>query len=467
MSHQEIVKFLIVEDNPGDAFLLQEFLEEIFPKANIHQAITLEKAKALLIRNHRFDAIFLDLKLPDSEGEPLVQEIIHCAEFTPVIVLTGNSNKDFGIKTLALGVADYLSKNELDVIQLTKSITYSIERKRIEHSLLKSNERFEIVSKATSDTIWDWDIEAKTVSSNQGIVRVFGYAEQDFEQTEVWWRSKIHPDDYRKVIRALTASFLKGTSLLKLEYRFRCADGTYKYVLDRAFLVLDDHKKPMRMIGAMQDITEKKKEELRLRLLESVVTQATDAVLITEAEPLDGNGPKIVYVNAAFTAMTGYKSEEVIGKTPRILQGPKTDRTELDRLKTALTNWESCTIEVINYTKEGKEFWINMTIVPVADSKGWYTHWIAIERDVTELKNYLLAIEEQNKKLRDIAWTQSHLVRAPLARIMGLVNLLSDEEDEHAPNDLLNHVALIKHIATSAEELDGIIRDIVKNTENV
>jgi PAS domain S-box-containing protein len=217
------------------------------------------------------------------------------------------------------------------------------------------------------------------------------------------------------------------------------------------------------MIGAMQDITSQKQEEERLRLLESVITNATDAILITEAEPFDLPGPKILYVNEAFTKITGYSREEVIGKTPRILQGAKTDKEELHKLKQALKTWESCTIEVINYKKNGEEFWANISVAPVADNKGFFTHWIAIQRDVTDRRNYLLAIEEQNKKLKEIAWIQSHVVRAPLARIMGLANMLI----EQVPVEEISNEELVESISESADELDKIIRDIVFKTENV
>ncbi|MGF1924392.1 MAG: PAS domain S-box protein, partial [Bacteroidia bacterium] len=108
----------------------------------------------------------------------------------------------------------------------------------------------------------------------------------------------------------------------------------------------------------------------------------------TEAEPFDEPGPRIIYVNEAFTKLTGYTAEEVIGKSPRILQGPRTDKSELERLKTHLKNWEACEVTLVNYKKNGDEFWINFSITPVADDKGWFTHWVSIERDVTESKNF-------------------------------------------------------------------------------
>lgn len=141
------------------------------------------------------------------------------------------------------------------------------------------------------------------------------------------------------------------------------------------------------LLSVSRDITKKKEEEQKLKLLSSVITSANDAVLITEAEPFDEAGHRIIYVNEAFTKMTGYTAEEVIGKTPRILQGPHSDLEALSRLGRALRNWEEYEITTVNYKKNGDEFWVHFNVTPIADESGRYTHWIAIERDITEQKN--------------------------------------------------------------------------------
>jgi len=144
----------------------------------------------------------------------------------------------------------------------------------------------------------------------------------------------------------------------------------------------------------IRDITAKKREERQLRLLQSAITHTTDAVLITEAYPLDEPGPRIVYANEAFAKMTGYSIAEMIGNTPRMLQGPKSDKVELKRLSEAMHKGQTCEITTINYKKNGEEFWINFAISPIVDEKGITTHLIAIERDVTPRKT-----EEIQKKL--------------------------------------------------------------------
>jgi len=159
--------------------------------------------------------------------------------------------------------------------------------------------------------------------------------------------------------------------------------------------------------------------------------------------------------------MTGYSREEVIGQTPSILIGPESDINELTKLNEAQANWETCNIVLNSYKKNGDTFWGSTSVAPVADNLGGFTHWIYILRDVTDRRIHLQSIEEQNKRLREIAWTQSHLVRAPLARIMGLVSLLQDDEicEDLSKKDIIDN------IASSADELDTIIRKIVQKTE--
>lgn len=148
---------------------------------------------------------------------------------------------------------------------------------------------------------------------------------------------------------------------------------------------------------------ERSRNAERLKLLETCVERLNDIVLITEAEPISGDGPKILYVNDAFVRRTGYTREEAIGQTPRILQGERTQRDALDRIRSALKDWKPVREELINYTKSGEMFWLELEIVPVADETGWYTHWVAIERDITERKQAEAALKEGSERFRLLA----------------------------------------------------------------
>ncbi|WP_334119920.1 ATP-binding protein [Limnobacter sp.] len=148
---------------------------------------------------------------------------------------------------------------------------------------------------------------------------------------------------------------------------------------------------------------DKAKTMERLQLLEACVERLNDMVLITEAEPVIGDGPKILYANPAFYESTGFTPDEVIGNTPRILQGPGTQRDVLDKIRVGLLAWKPVHEELINYTKDGKPFWIELNIVPIADQTGYYTHWVAIQRDVSERKRIEQDREVNLERFRSLA----------------------------------------------------------------
>lgn len=128
-----------------------------------------------------------------------------------------------------------------------------------------------------------------------------------------------------------------------------------------------------------------KEVQKQLSLIEQAIKHDYDSILITELD-LEKPGPKIVYVNDGFTRMTGYSKEEVIGKTPRILQGEKTDRHVLDRLKERLIEGQAFFGHTVNYRKDGSEFINQWDIHPLTNKKGEITHWVSYQRDITDRK---------------------------------------------------------------------------------
>jgi len=138
------------------------------------------------------------------------------------------------------------------------------ERKEAEIKIRSAVERYDILSQATSDTIWDWDIVNNTMLYNEGITKMFGYHASEVENVVDWWNEKLYPDDFKKVTELVEEVFEKGLQKFQLTYRFRCADGSYKYIFDRAYVMFDENNNPCRMIGAMQDISSQVEEEMRV-----------------------------------------------------------------------------------------------------------------------------------------------------------------------------------------------------------
>lgn len=147
----------------------------------------------------------------------------------------------------------------------------------------------------------------------------------------------------------------------------------------------DDQSKK-RLLELFEDlITEKERAERHLSLLEDSIRSDYDSILITELN-MEKPGPKIVYVNDGFTEMTGYTREEAIGNTPRMLQGEKTDRAVLDKLKKRLKEGQAFFGHTVNYRKDGTEFINQWDIHPLTNSEGEITHWVSYQHDITERK---------------------------------------------------------------------------------
>ena len=351
-----------------------------------------------------------------------------------------------------------LYKNEIR----NKSVFKKLKVTNIE--IKESNERYDIVAKATSDTIWDWKIEDDSIIWNKGIYGVFGYKKEDVGSTSKWWFDRIHPEDSLKMSVKLYSFLEQKTEKWQDEYRFQCADGSYKYVFDRGFLVKDANGKPLRMIGAIQDVTKQKEEEQRLRLLETVITQSKDAVMITDIDTSKNVIPNIIFVNSAFTDMTGYPADEVIGKSLEILFGKKSDILEFDKLRTAVQEYKECFVETISYKKSGEEFWINFSMIPVTDKEGEHSHWISIQRDVTvekerekEREQLIRELTQNNKDLKQFSYITSHNLRAPLSNLTGLLNLI-----EEIPIEDSELKEIINGFSKSTHLLNETINDLVK-----
>ena len=119
---------------------------------------------------------------------------------------------------------------------------------------------------------------------------------------------------------------------------------------------------------------------------QQIVDAAKDVVIVTKADPIDPPGPEIVYVNKAFTELTGYTPDEVIGKTPRLLQASGTDADSKRVIKQALQKHQPVRVTIKNYAKSGREYWLDVSILALRNAAGEVTHFVAIERDVTEQK---------------------------------------------------------------------------------
>ena len=292
-------------------------------------------------------------------------------------------NAEEELRSLNAELERRVSDRTLELSRSNEKLASEIaQHKHTEEALKESEKRFREIANNLREIFWMIDVDSKQMLYiSPAYEEIWGRTRQSLYEQRESFLDTIHPEDRPRIIAAFEKLIPEDYDE---EYRILRPDGGQRWIRDRAFPVRNEHGQIYRIVGIAEDITQRKQTEERLRLLESVVVHANDAVLISEAEPIDNPGPRIIYANAAFTRMTGYNLEEVIEQTPRILQGPKTDRKSLDKIRVALQNLEPVVVELINYRKDGSEFWVEISIVPVADETGCYTHWVSLQRDISD-----------------------------------------------------------------------------------
>ncbi len=285
------------------------------------------------------------------------------------------------------------------VQQRTKELRSEIrQHQRTEAALRHTNQTLQSLIAASPRAIFTVDLQERVKIWNPAAEQMFGWTEAEVRDRP----NPVISEDSVPEYRAIRESILQGITPRSLEVRRYRQDSSPIDIVFSAAPLTDSDGKIAGIVAVVADITEQQRQAEQVRLLQSVVVNTHDAVLITEAEPLDEPGPCILYANESFTRMTGYSSSEVLGKTLRLLQGPKTDRAELDKVHLAMSRWESVTVEVINYRQDRSEFWVEFSVVPVADKTGRYTHWITVQRDISKRKRTEQALRHSEERFRSL-----------------------------------------------------------------
>lgn len=226
------------------------------------------------------------------------------------------------------------------------------------------------------------------------------------------------------------------------------------------YLIKDQERNYLKVLPlTIDNAIRRSKMNERLRLLESVIVNANDAVIIATASK---KIPEIMYVNQAFMEMSGYDEAEVQKKGFGIFVGEETDRTEVQRIANAFRDYESVKSELIFYRKNGTPYWVGISIVPLKDKNGKTTHFVSIQRDITERKEAEQALIEAREAAEQARLAESqflanmsHEIRTPMNAVIGMTHLLMDEN--LSPKQL----EYINALKFSADSLMGIISDIL------
>ncbi|MEI7457206.1 MAG: diguanylate cyclase [Nitrosomonadales bacterium] len=372
-------RILLVEDEESDASLLRQSMKSA-PTFTIDWVTSMAQAQLYLQKNVP-DVVLLDLTLPDSSGLQSVQDGRRAAGSLPLIVLTGHNDPEFALQTLESGAQDYLVKGEFCADDLIRSIRYAMSRAKLEQRLIEAEERWRFALEGAGDGVWDWNIQTNEVKFSVRLKEMLGYGNDEMADHLDEWTCRVHPEDLPKV-QADVATYFSGASTAYVnEHRLMCKNGRWKWILDRGRVVsFDALGEPLRMIGTHTDIDMLKQAEEMLSLSRTVFNTVDEAILVCDADN------RIVMVNPAFTRLTGYQADEVIGKNPHLLSSGKHDADFYRQLWAQLTRTGNWCGELWNRRKNGELYVEWSTIKQVRDPHEKLTHYVAAFSDITQRK---------------------------------------------------------------------------------
>lgn len=468
---------LVIEDNMGDYVLVEEFLLEQIEQPVFTHASSFKQAKSYLSeKGTDFDVILLDLTLPDKQGEQLVDEMLSISKNLPIVVLTGYSDLSFSVKSLAKGVSDYLLKDDLSPALLYKSIVYGIERNVFANKIRVSEKNYRNLFELSPQPMYVFDVETyEFLDVNQAAVQHYGYTKEEF--LSMTNREIRPPEEIPALEKAVDEIVNENEENEAGIFIHQKKNGDIISVNITTTSITYKGRKSLIVLA--DDVTARLKEEERLKLLESVITNSTEAVVILEAEITEESGRRILFVNEAFTTITGYGREEVLDKTLDFLYGPKTDYEDINRVRKSMENGEVCEAEMLHYRKDGSEFWVSTSFIPVQDEDKGHSHWVVIARDISQRKKYQEVLEESLTEKSILLAEIHHRVKNNLAVVSSIMQLQAFEtENKEVEERLMDSTFRIRTMATIHEILyqsgsfsklifTDITKELIQNIDKV
>ena len=253
-------------------------------------------------------------------------------------------------------------------------------RRRAEAALRQSEERLRLAREAGRVGIFDWDAATGRSVWTAEQEAVYGLPPGGFCGTHEDWARRVHPDDRGWVLAELDRAAADRREVNEVEYRIVRPDGEARWVVNRGRLEYTPGGRLRRLIGTTLDVTDRKRAEADLRLRDRAIGAASQGILITDPNRPDN---PIIYASPGFVRLTGYAEAEVVGRNCRFLQGAGTDPHAVAAVRAAVAAGRACSVELLNYRKDGTPFWNALSVTPVHDDAGALTHFVGVQVDVT------------------------------------------------------------------------------------
>ena len=459
------LRILMVEDSAADAEMIARQLRDAGLVTAIKR-VTTEAALRRELVTGAYDIILADYHLPGFDGFAALQLARELAPALPFIFVSGSIGEERAIHALREGATDYIIKDRPS--RLPAAVLRALEekrdadmRRRMQEALLRSEQRFHFAVVATRDVIWDVDLGRGTTWLSNAIVTDWGYALHDAEVGYDWWLEKIWPADVERVTESLDAAVAGGAERWDAEYAFRRADGTYAAVLDRGIIVRDPGRRPLRIIGAMQDIAGRVEAQKRLqevsRINSLILDNAGEGILAVDVEG------KPIFANPAALRLLQWSENDLAPAADAHDALHECDRDRACALIAAMEDASSRQGEDRFRRKDGSLFFVEASYAPMYDEeRGGISGCVVVFRDVDEQKRLRRQLEQAERisSLGRVAATLAHEFNNVLMGIQPFAELVQKRSSEE------RMVQAATQIISTVGRGRRITQDILRTTQS-
>ncbi len=438
---------LLIEDNPGDARLVEILLEDSDLHCEITNKTTLTGGLEAL-NQQDYSAVLLDLTLPDSKGFSTLERLLQEFPDVNVIVLTGLAAQELGLAAVKAGAQDFLVKGDFDAEELSKTLKYSIERKNV-LSRLEQAQRFAHIGN------WTYQPTRQNFAASDEIYRIYGYIPNEIVLTFDIFKDHVLKSDWRSLL-SMFKEMDESDARIQRDIKIYTKGKKAIRHLAVSCQKTTDSNGLVTYNGISQDISERKEAEIALtksqKLYESIFNQTKDAIYISN------KSGQLIDFNQATIELLGY-SEEELGHLD-ILKLFKNENDRKAFQEEIRANSFTKDFEASFLTKDNtvKYCLISASIVQTEEFEGYHS----IVRDITERKQAeqlrkAKEIAEQSTKMKEQFLANiSHEMRTPMNAILGMSNLMLQTPLDKEQDSYMNSVK------QSSKNLLGIINDILE-----
>ncbi len=373
------LRILIVEDDDGQQFSLRSILEH--EGFSTEGCATAEEALGAF-RQADFAVAIVDLHLPDGSGTQVLEQTRALDDRVQVIIYTGYGSFASAKDSVNYGAFAYLEK-PCDPADLVCAV-HRAAQSWMKQALRQSQARYQKLAELSPVGIFHTDAKGRFLFVNQRWCRIAGLDAK--EATGDAWTAALHPADRDEVHEGWREA-VDAERAFNAEFRFRHPGGQTRWVYAQTLPETNGDGAVTGHVGTVTDITQRKLAEESLRLLDSALQQTHLPVAITTSGM--EKPPEIVYLNQAFTEMTGYRPWEALGRPAHLLYGPKTDLAALEVRRGLLREGRAYEGRLVYYAKDGSEMTLLARSDPVRDDQDRIAHWVTVYEPLKEFQREL------------------------------------------------------------------------------